>query len=233
MGNLSRGLHLAFIPDGNRRWAKLYGLDAIRGHEVGIEKMGKVLEWCREEGIKTVSFWAFSTENFNRDTDEVKELFTAFETRLSKVLREAEFEKHKVRVRFIGDISRFPAKIQAGIKKIESDTSKYKTYELNFFIGYGGRAELVDAAQKLAKDFAKNPKAITEEEFEKRLWSHGVNEPDLIIRTSGEIRISGFLPFKSSYSEFYFEPKLWPDFEKEDLIKAIEDFELRKRRWGK
>lgn len=225
--------HIAFIPDGNRRWAKEHELEALRGHETGIDKMGKVLQWCRDEGIKTVSFWAFSTENFERDAEEVEGLFVAFETRLERVFREAEFEKHKVRVRFIGDISRFPQKIQLGIKKIESDTSKFLDYELNFFIGYGGRAELVNTAKKLAKDFAKNPDAITEEEFEKRLWSHGITDPDLIIRTSGEIRMSGFLPFKSTYSELYFEPKLWPDIELEDLQKALEDFSERKRRWGK
>ncbi|MFH0927040.1 MAG: polyprenyl diphosphate synthase [Candidatus Micrarchaeota archaeon] len=225
--------HIAFIPDGNRRWAKQHGLEPILGHEHGIEKMGKVLEWCREEGVKTVSFWAFSTENFNRDMQEVQGLFKAFETRLAKVLREAEFERHKVKVRFIGDISRFPKNIQEGIKKVEKETSKNDKYSLNFFIGYGGRAELVDAAKKLAADFAKNPSKINEKEFEARLWSSGVPDPDLIIRTSGEVRISGFLPFKSAYSEFYFEQKLWPDYEKEDLLAAIEAFEQRKRRWGK
>lgn len=225
--------HVAFIPDGNRRWAKSHGLDPLLGHEKGIERMGEVLTWARDEGVKTVSFWAFSTENFNRDEEEVKGLFAAFETRLGKVLREAEFERHKVKVRFIGDISRFPIQIREGVKKVEKETEKNSKYYVNFFIGYGGRAELVAAAQALAKDFSKNPKKINEKEFEKRLWTAGLQDPDLIIRTSGEQRLSGFLPFQSVYSELYFCPKLWPDFEKEDFLAALEEFENRKRRWGK
>ncbi|MFH1306808.1 MAG: polyprenyl diphosphate synthase [Candidatus Micrarchaeota archaeon] len=225
--------HIAIIPDGNRRWAKKHGLDVLRGHEKGIELMGEVLKWCREEKIKMVSFWAFSTENFKRDNEEVKGLFDAFDSRLSKVLKEAEFEKHGVRVRFIGNISRFPLKIREGIKKVESETSKFDKYFVNFFIAYGGRAELISAAKKLAKDFSSSPDKIDEKEFESRLWSSGIPDPDLIIRTSGEIRISGFLPFKSVYSEFYFCEKLWPDFSREDLLEALQEFSKRKRRWGK
>jgi undecaprenyl diphosphate synthase len=225
--------HLAIIPDGNRRWAKLHGLEPIRGHEKGIERMGEVIRWCRDEGIKTVSLWAFSTENFNRDLEEVQGLFLAFETRLARIMQEAEFDRHNVRVRFIGDKTRFPKKIQKGIEEVEKNTSKNSEYELNFFIGYGGRAEIVDMTKKIAVDFANNPEDITQDEIEKRLWSHEVSDPDLIIRTSGEVRLSGFMPFKSDYSELYFEQKLWPDFEREDLIRALDDFHKRKRRWGK
>ncbi|PIT84947.1 di-trans,poly-cis-decaprenylcistransferase [Candidatus Micrarchaeota archaeon CG10_big_fil_rev_8_21_14_0_10_45_29] len=226
--------HIAFIPDGNRRWAKKHGLNILRGHEKGIDRMGDVLTWCREEGIKMASFWAFSTENFKRDTQEVSGLFEAFETRLSKVLREAEFQKHKVRVRFIGNTSLFPKKIQLGIKKVEDETKKYDKYFLNFFIGYGGRAELIAAAQKLAKDFpGNNASKIGEKEFESCLWTAGLPDPELIIRTSGESRISGFMPFQSTYSELLFCKKLWPDFSRADFNKAIDEFAKRKRRWGK
>ncbi|MFA5108341.1 MAG: polyprenyl diphosphate synthase [Candidatus Micrarchaeia archaeon] len=225
--------HIAFIPDGNRRWAKKHGLDVLRGHERGIDRMGDVLKWCRDAGIKTVSFWAFSTENFNRDKEEVEGLFVAFEVRLAKIMKEAEFERHQVRVRFVGERERFPKKIQMGMKKIEDDTKKYDKYFLNMFIGYGGRPELVDAAKKLAKDFASNPQKITEAEFEKRLWSAGVPDPELIVRTSGEMRLSGFLPFQSTYSELYFCQKLWPEFEQADFESALQEFSNRKRRWGK
>jgi len=224
---------MAFIPDGNRRWAKKHGLSVLRGHEKGIDRMGDVLTWCREEGIKMASFWAFSTENFKRDAQEVNALFEAFETRLSKVLREAEFEKHKVKVRFIGNTSLFPKKIQMGIKKVENETAGYGKYFLNLFIGYGGRAELIAASQKLAKDFSKNPSQIGEAEFESCLWTAGLPDPELIVRTSGEMRISGFMPFQSAYSELYFCKKLWPDFSRADFEDAISEFAKRKRRWGK
>lgn len=232
--SVSSPSHIAFIPDGNRRWAKAHGLNVLRGHEKGIDRMGDVLAWCREAKIRTASFWAFSTENFKREDVEVQGLFEAFESRLSKVLREAEFDKHEVRVRFVGNMSLFPKQIQEGVKKVEADTSSYSKYFLNLFIGYGGRAELVAAAQKLANDFGReDSKKISESEFEKRLWSAGISDPDMIIRTSGEMRLSGFLPFQSVYSELYFCQKFWPDFEKEDFELALQDYASRKRRWGK
>ena len=230
--------HIAFIPDGNRRWAKKHGLETIRGHEKGIDKMGQVLKWCQEKKIKIVSFWAFSTENFNRDKEEVLKLFNAFKYRLKKVLSEAKFEKTKTKVRFIGLKKAFPKEIQKGMQKIEQKTKNFKDYQLNFFIGYGGKAEILAALKSMLKKFSKKKitkkeiEKIDEKEFEKHLWSSGIAEPDLIIRTSGEKRLSGFMPFKSAYSELYFCKHLWPDFSYEDFEKALEDFKKRKRRMG-
>ena len=225
--------HIAFIPDGNRRWAKKRGLTPIEGHRKGINLMGDVLKWARSHKIRMVSFWAFSTENFKRDREEVQGLFEAFETNLKKVLDEADFEKYDVRVRFIGDISRFPHRIQEGVRQVEKKTAHHKKYFVNLFIGYGGRQELVAMAQKIAKDFAFRSGKIDEQAISERLWTSGMPEPDLIIRTSGEHRISGFMPFQSAYSELYFCKKLWPDFRKTDFAKAINEFKRRKRRWGK
>lgn len=225
--------HLALIPDGNRRWAKEKGLSPIQGHEKGIDNMGEVLKWCRDLDIKMVTFWAFSTENFNRDQEEVKGLFEEFDKRLQKVFREADLEQHKVKVRFFGDISRFPVRIQAGIAKVEADTNDFNKYQVNLLIGYGGRAELVAAARKLVKKYANKAEEIDEDAFREALWTSELPDPDLIIRTSGEIRLSGLLPFQSTYSEYYFCDKLWPDFSKEDMVAAVDEYKKRKRRWGR
>ncbi|MCX8163526.1 MAG: polyprenyl diphosphate synthase [Candidatus Micrarchaeota archaeon] len=226
--------HIAFIPDGNRRWAKAHGLSVIKGHEKGIDKMGEVLKWCQQEGIKTISFWAFSTENFNRDKEEVSLLFKAFKNRLQKVLEEAKFEKSKTKVRFVGQKELFPKEVQKGMELIEKKTQKYSDFYLNFFIGYGGKAEIIHAIKGILKDYSKaDVDKINEQVLEKYLWSGNLPEPDLIIRTSGEQRLSGFLPLKSCYSELYFCKKYWPDFTYEDFYKALKDFHKRVRRWGR
>ncbi|MCL6089299.1 MAG: polyprenyl diphosphate synthase [Candidatus Marsarchaeota archaeon] len=225
--------HLAIIPDGNRRWAKRRGLPALAGHERGIERMGDVLKWCRSLGIRTVSFWAFSTENLHRNRAEVEGLFRAFETRLQKVIAEGDFAKYGVRMRFIGDRSIFPQSVRMGMKRVEDETAANSRYFVNLFVGYGGRPELVHMAKLVAKDFAGHPERINEKAVSSRLWTAGLPDPDLIIRTSGEQRISGFLPFQSAYSELYFCKKLWPDIGKKDLQAALKEFRRRARRWGK
>lgn len=225
--------HLAIIPDGNRRWAKRHGVPALEGHEKGIQLMGEVLKWCRANKIKTVSFWAFSTENLRRDKQEVEGLFRAFSTRLQKVIQEGEFNKFGVRMRFIGDKSIFPWEVQEGMKRVERETAGNKKYAVNLFVGYSGRPELVHAAKELAKKYKNNPDSIDEKAVASSLWTSELPDPDLIIRTSGEQRLSGFMPFQSAYSELYFSKKLWPDFRKKDLDAAIKEFTARKRRWGK
>ena len=225
--------HLAFIPDGNRRWARAHHLPVLKGHEHGIDRMGDVLKWCRALHIPMVSFWAFSTENIRRDRAEVEGLFRAFETRLQKVIQEGDFAKYGVRMRFIGDRSLFPASVQMGMKKVEDETAKNKKYFVNLFVGYGGRPELVAAARKLVVQYAHKPNAVDERAFSQALWTADLPDPDLIIRTSGEQRLSGFLPFQSAYSELYFIHKLWPDLRKSDVSAAAREFRRRKRRWGK
>ncbi len=225
--------HIAFIPDGNRRWAKRHGKPVIYGHQKGIDLMGEILKWARKSQIRMVSFWAFSTENFNRDKKEVESLMREFGDRLQRVMGEAEFDKYKVRARFIGDRKLFPRQVQQKMDEIEGKTARHRKYFLNLFIGYGGRPELVDAARRLAKDFCNNPRGITEDVFNDYLWTKGIPPPDLIIRTSGEQRLSGFLPFQGVYSELIFCKKLWPDLKESDFRKAIAEFGSRKRRWGK
>jgi tritrans,polycis-undecaprenyl-diphosphate synthase [geranylgeranyl-diphosphate specific] len=225
--------HLAFIPDGNRRWARRHHLPVLKGHERGIERMGDVLKWCRSFRIRMVSFWAFSTENLRRSKREVKGLFKAFDERLQKVIKEGNFAKYGVRMRFIGDRSIFPSNVQAGMHKVEEETKSNSKYFVNLFVGYGGRAEIVHMARKIAQDFSKNPQKINEKAISDRLWTAGLPDPDLIIRTSGEQRLSGFMPFQSTYSELYFCKKLWPDISKKDIKAALDDFRKRQRRWGR
>ncbi|MDE1798550.1 MAG: di-trans,poly-cis-decaprenylcistransferase [Candidatus Micrarchaeota archaeon] len=225
--------HLAIIPDGNRRWAKKHGVPALAGHERGIQLMGEALKWCRANKIRMVSFWAFSTENLKRDKKEVEGLFRAFSTRLQKVIEEGDFAEYGVRMRFVGDKSIFPWEVRQGMARVERETASNRKYFVNLFVGYGGRPELVRAARELAKKYAHNPNAINEKAFAAALWTSGLPDPDLIIRTSGEQRLSGFLPFQSAYSEYYFSKKLWPEFKQSDLKAAIKEFKARKRRWGK
>jgi len=195
--------------------------------------MGDILKWCRKHKVRMVSFWAFSTENFKRDHEEVEGLMREFGSRLQKVMEEADFEKYDVRVRFVGDRALFPYQVQAKMGEIERKTAHHGKYFVNLFIGYGGRPELVAMAKKIAKDYAGSIGKIDEAAVERSLWTAGIPDPDLIIRTSGEQRISGFLPFQSAYSELHFSKKLWPDFGENDFKKAIADYKARKRRWGK
>lgn len=209
------------------------GLPVIEGHRKGIDLMGDVLKWCRKHKIRMVSFWAFSTENFNRDKKEVEGLMREFSGRLEKVMDEADFEKYEVRVRFVGDRSLFPREVSNKMGEIEAKTAAHEKYFVNLFIGYGGRPELVDLARRLVRQFSGHPEKITEEAIRQNLWTSEIPDPDLIIRTSGEQRTSGFLPFQSAYSELYFCPKLWPAMKESDFRAALNDFARRKRRWGK
>jgi undecaprenyl diphosphate synthase len=235
MGGRQRHIpyHVAFIPDGNRRWAKRHNKPVIYGHQKGIDLMGEILKWCRKRKIRMVSFWAFSTENFKRDKEEVQGLMREFGSRLERVMEEADFGKYKVRARFIGDRKLFPGEVQRKMEEIERKTMRHRKYFVNLFIGYGGRPELVAAAKKLAREYSGRADKIDEAAFEGALWTHGIPDPDLIIRTSGEQRISGFLPFQSAYSELYFCKKLWPDLKERDFAAALKDYAMRKRRWGK
>ena len=220
--------HLGVILDGNRRWAKQRNLNPWEGYKKGAENLANFLEWCKELKIKELTLYAFSLKNFERDKAEVKFLFQLFELWFLKILKEKRIDEDKVRVRFIGRIKLFPKEIYELMKKIMEKTKNYNNYRLNFCMAYDGRAEIVDAVNKILKSKVNK---IEEKDFSKNLYLD--SEPDLIIRTSGEKRISGFLPWQSSYSEFYFTEKHWPEFSKQDLIKAIEDFESRERRFGK
>jgi undecaprenyl diphosphate synthase len=228
--------HIAIIPDGNRRWAKQRGLPAWEGHRKGAEVFEKLIDWCKEEGVKEISFWTCSTDNLERDKREVDfllGLFQQFSTKFLKNLKKGKV-KDQYRVRFIGDLERLPAKLRDNLNEIMELTKNNQDYKLNMLIAYGGRWEITQAARKMAqevKDGKLKPEGITSEVFQKHLLLE--SEPDLIIRTSEE-RLSGFLPWQGIYSEIIFlKNKHWPEFTKEDLKKCIDEFSSRQRRYGK
>jgi tritrans,polycis-undecaprenyl-diphosphate synthase [geranylgeranyl-diphosphate specific] len=218
--------HLALILDGNRRYAKKKNLPGWKGHEAGAEKVEEVLDWCRESGIKELTFYALSTENLNRDEKELNKLFELIKKRFKKFKDDKRIEENKTKIKFIGDLSLLPKDIKDTCNEVEEKTKNYNNYKLNFCIAYGGRLELIHAFKKL-----RGKKEITEKDIQENLWLS--SEPDLIIRTGGRKRLSNFLPWQSTYSELLFLNKLWPEFSKEDLEKAIEDFKSRKRNFGK
>ena len=225
--------HICIIIDGNRRYAKKIGIDPLKGHEYGYEKLKKAMDWCKELGVKELTIYTFSTENFNRPKEEVNFLMRLFE----KAFKELRNDKNKLkdlRIRFIGRISMFSRAIQKIMNELMDLTINNGPYIVNFAMGYGGRSEIIDATKKIAqqvKDGKLKIDEINEESFKKNLYLESY--PDLFIRTS-ESRLSNFLTFQSAYSEIIFLPdKLWPEFEKDDLIKCIEEFSRRNRRFGK
>ncbi|MEM4230847.1 MAG: polyprenyl diphosphate synthase [Candidatus Pacearchaeota archaeon] len=219
--------HLAIILDGNRRYARKKGLLSWKGHSYGAENVNKVIDWCKEFGIKEVTFYALSTENLKREKKEVEELFNLFREWFKKFKKEDRVHKNKIKIRFIGDLFLVPEDIKKLALEIEKETENYNDYIINFCFAYGGRLELLHAFNKL-KD---KKREITEEDITKALWLS--SEPDLVIRTGGMIRTSNFLPWQTIYSEWIFLDKLWPEFTKEDLISCLKDFENRKRNFGK
>ena len=220
--------HLAIIIDGNRRWAKKKGLPSFVGHKKGFDKVNEIGEYCLEKNIKILTFYCFSTENWNRSKKEVAYLMKLLEITFSDKNIE-KFNNRGVKVRVIGQKERLPQKLQKRIKIAEDSTKNNKKGILNLAISYGGRPEIVEAIKKLNK----NKLPITEKNINNNLWTKGLPDPDLIIRTSGEQRLSNFLTWQSAYSELYFLKKHWPDFTKKDLDKALEDYSSRHRRFGK
>ncbi len=222
--------HLAIIPDGNRRWAKKHKKTTQEGYATGIQHIGDVLKWCRELDIHMLSMWGFSTDNFKRDEKEIGPLFELFKSNLKKAFDSDEKNKYEVKVRFFGRTNLFPREIQEMIKKAEEISSKNNKYQLNLLLAYGGREEIVDAVNAIIKEGVQQ---VDENAISNHLYSKGLPDPDLIIRTSGEQRLSGLMPWQSSYSEFYFSKKLWPEFSKSDFVTAIKDYSRRMRRFGK
>jgi len=230
--------HIAIILDGNRRWAQNHSMNPKEGHYFGAEKTEQVLEWCLNLGVKTITLYAFSTENFKRSPEEVKEIMGLFEEKLRRILEEEAIHKHKVRVKFIGRLSLLPSNIQEWIGKVEGETKDYNDHFLNIAMAYGGRAEIVDAAKEIVQHIIEgslSPNEINEEVFEKYLYTAYLpkQDPDLIIRTSGEERLSGFLLYQSAYSELCFLDVYWPEFRLIDVLRAIRTYQKRKRRFGK
>jgi len=223
--------------DGNRRWARESGLEPWVGHYYGADKTKEVLKWCLDLGVNSITFYVFSTENFRRPKEEVEKLLDLFREKLQEALRSEEIHQYKVRVKVIGRVHLLPKDLQEMIRKIEDETRSYSSRYLNLAIAYGGRAEIVDAAKKIAEKVALGeikPEEIDEKIFEQHLYTAFLpkQDPDLIIRTSGEERLSGFLLYQSAYSELCFLDVYWPEFRRIDLLRAIRTYQRRKRRFG-
>lgn len=226
MSNLK---HLAIILDGNRRWARERGLPTFEGHRVGYERIKDVSRWCLERNIKILTVYAFSTENWNRSKEEVKYLMTLMNKAFSEELD--ELNKLGFKINIIGSRDRISRTIKKNIEKIENETKNNKKAILNICFNYGGRLEIVEAVKKIVEEGIEVDK-INEELISKYIWFKGQPEPDLIVRTSGEKRLSGFLTWTSVYSELYFPRCYWPDFDEKELDKAIKEFNKRNRRFG-
>lgn len=220
--------HLGIIMDGNRRWAKKHGLASIKGHQAGYKKAKEIIDWCKDSEIKILTLFSFSTENWQRPKIEVNFLMRLLELVLTKDIK--ELHKNNIRLQIIGRKEGLPERLREIIKKAENLTKDNNGFFLNLAINYGGRQEIVDAFNKIIKNA---PKKITEELISENIYTSGLPDPDFIIRTSGEHRLSGFLLWQSAYSELYFTEKLWPDFSRKDFEGALLDFANRQRRFGK
>ncbi|MFH1591782.1 MAG: polyprenyl diphosphate synthase [Candidatus Woesearchaeota archaeon] len=226
--------HVGIILDGNRRFAKRLMLNPFKGHEWGAKKFRKFMRWCEEIGIKEVTAFAFSLENFNRPKAEFEYLMNIFEKEFKALVNEPEVYEKKLKIRFIGRIEMFPPKVYNVMKELMEKTKYHDKFLLNFAMAYGGRAEITDAAKKIVNEVKEGKLSVDDinpEMFKDYLYLK--SEPELIIRTSGEMRSSGFLLYQGDYSEWFFVNKFWPEFEKEDLLKCIDEFKSRGRRFGK
>lgn len=224
--------HIAIIPDGNRRWARKKGLPVMEGHRLAAEKvLPNLMRKAKKMGVKYFTFWGLSTENLTKRTEgEIKNLFLLIKYFLNERL--GEFKKENVRVKFIGDISKFPPDIQKGMHKMESETSIHGELTAVLALNYGGRDEIIRAVKKIS-DLKPQNVDLNAENFKAFLDTQEIPDPDLIIRTGGEMRLSGFLPWQSIYSELYFSDIYFPDFDESELEKAIHEFDNRQRRYGK
>ncbi len=221
--------HLAIIPDGNRRWAKGRSLPSLEGHRRGYDKVKDIGTWAIERGITHLSVWGFSTENWNRTAEEVGYLMNLIELALTKELK--HYNSHGIRVQVIGSRDRLPENVLRAIDLVESETASNEKGNLYLCINYGGQAEIIEATKRLI-EAGVSPEEVTAERITQETWLADVPPVDLIIRTSGEQRLSGFMSWSGGYSELLFLDKHFPDFEESDMDYALEVFEKRKRRFG-
>ena len=225
--------HIAIIMDGNRRWAKSKGKPAGFGHKEGAKVLEKIVRYANKIGIEHITVYAFSTENWKRAKEEVSTLMALFQSYLDDYSKRADSENIKVKI--IGNRKGLSAKMISSIEKCMERTKNNTGIVFNIALNYGGREELLNVTHKIAEDVKKGilqPEKITEKDIEKYLYTKGQPDPDLLIRTSGEKRLSNFLPWQLSYSEFLFLDKNWPDFTEEDLNYAIEEYQKRTRKFG-
>lgn len=225
--------HIAIIMDGNRRWAKEKGLDYRLGHKEGAENLKRIAKYANEIGIKYLTVYAFSTENWKRTKEEVGALMILLQKYLEEFLSSNDFDNIKINV--LGDTSKLDEGLQKSINKILHKTENNTGLVLNIAFNYGGRAEITYALKQIAEKIKNDELSIddiSEDLISNHLYTKGQPDPDLLIRTSGELRTSNFLPWQIAYTEFYFDNKYWPDFSEEDLLKAIEIYEGRNRKFG-
>ena len=225
--------HIAIIMDGNGRWAKQRGLPRTAGHAAGAESFRRIANYCRTLGVKYLTVYAFSTENWSRPSGEVAALMKLLRNYMKTCLKTAE--KNDMKIRVIGDIEPLDEDIKSRIRELEAATVNNGGLNFTIALNYGSRDEIVRAARKMSRDCAEgriDPDSIDESVFESYLDTHGIPDPDLMIRTSGEQRLSNYLLWQLAYAEFYFTDVPWPDFTKEELVKAVEEYNHRHRRFG-
>ncbi len=235
--------HIGLIPDGNRRWARKNNLPIIEGHRQGLQKFSDFAKWCKDAGVKILTVFAFSSENWKRPRSEVEylmNLFTKYFNLSEKKL--SQLQKEKVRIKIIGRKENLPQKLQKAIDKIEKATAEFNKLYLNIALNYGGRWDIVQAAERIRGlrglrecselSGLRELRELSEEEFSKYLSTNGLPDIDLIIRAGGEKRLSNFLLWQSSYAEIYFVDKYWPDFTKQDLNAILSQYAKTQRRFG-
>ncbi|MBO6014767.1 MAG: isoprenyl transferase [Oscillospiraceae bacterium] len=224
--------HIAIIMDGNGRWARKRGLPRTAGHAVGAENFRKIATTCKNMGMDYLTVYAFSTENWKRPTEEVGAIMKLLKKYLDEAIE--TMARDKIRMKIFGNVEGLSAELQEMVAKTDAISAGYEGFQANICLNYGGRDEIVRAAMRYARDCAegKAPAELTEDSFSSYLYSAGIPDPELIIRTGGEKRVSNFLLWQCAYSEFYYTDVLWPDFGPEELEKALEAFRIRERRFG-
>jgi tritrans,polycis-undecaprenyl-diphosphate synthase [geranylgeranyl-diphosphate specific] len=220
-------MHVGIILDGNRRYAKNLGKNPWEGHKEGAKRIEDLFNWCLELNVKELTLYCFSTENFKRSNKEVNFLMQLFKREFKKLGKDKRIIKNGIKIKFIGDREKLDKELRDIINNLEEKTKENTNFKVNFAIAYSGRQEILSAIKKLVKE----KKEINEANFENCLWLK--ESPDFIIRTSGEKRTSNFLPWQSAYSEWIFLDKMWPEMTRQDLKKAIQEFNRRERRFGK
>jgi len=227
--------HIGIILDGNRRASRRLGVGIEDGYELGADKLEEVLDWCWKLGVKVVTCWVFSTDNFSRPKEQVQTIMNLAKEKLRMLREDKRIIKNQVKVKVLGRLAMLPKDVQEEIKITETETSAFDKFRLNICMAYGGRAEIVDALKQIVlktKEGQINLDELNEELISKHLYTNGLPDPDLMIRTSGEERLSGFLLWQSAYSEYYFVDVHWPMFRKIDLWRAVRTYQRRQRRFG-
>ncbi len=222
--------HIVLFPDGNRRWAKEKGLSSLEGHKQGYKNLLDFSVWCKNKGVKVLTAFGFSTENWNRTEEEVNYLMKLLESCLIDNL--AKYDEDGIRVGVIGQRERLPKSLQEAVKITEEVTKNNNKLFLNLAISYGGKWDILNAVKNIVKEGIE-PDKIDEKMIEEHLFTAGLSMPDFIIRAGGEMRMSNFVLWQAAYSELYFCPKLWPNFTEQDLNEALVEFDKRARRFGK